>query len=269
MKELLAIDIGNTNVKFGYFCDGALVNQQSHPVSAVETAAAALLHGNNYPVAYASVAPPVEARLLPLLAKREVIAVSASVQDYLTGMDQTMGADRVADAVAAWKIYGNGCPVAVIGLGTATTILVISAAGHVLGGFIAPGLNLALASLHQHTALLPLLTMESAQENAEEQHHRPDRLIDATLALGWDTESHMLNGVFSGHLGLIRQWLELARERVGIDLFAVATGGFSRSTLFAQADEQYKLFDSIDSQLTLKGIALIADSVVNKVKKAE
>lgn len=160
-------------------------------------------------------------------------------------------------------------PVAVIGLGTATTILVISATGLVVGGFIAPGLNLALASLHQHTALLPLLTMDSARQNVEEHESGSERLIDTTLALGFDTNSHMLNGIFSGHLGMIRQWLELARERLGCDLFAVATGGFSRSTLFAQANEKYKLFDSIDPQLTLKGIYLIADTVANQIKSSE
>lgn len=269
MNELLAIDIGNTNVKFGYFYDGDLVHQQSHPISDIESAAAALLHGTTYPVAYASVAPAAEARLLTLLAKRTVISVSALNQDCLSGMDETMGADRVADAVAAWKIYGIDHPVAVIGLGTATTILVISATGLVVGGFIAPGLNLALASLHQHTALLPLLTMDSARQNVEEHESGSERLIDTTLALGFDTNSHVLNGIFSGHLGMIRQWLELARERLGCDLFAVATGGFSRSTLFAQANEKYKLFDSIDPQLTLKGIYLIADTVANQIKSSE
>jgi type III pantothenate kinase len=265
VKELLAIDIGNTNVKLGWFSDGDLVHQQSHPVGEIESAASATLRGSNCPVAYASVAPAAEATLLPLLGERTIIVVNATVQNWLTGMDPTMGSDRVADSVAAWKIYGNGRPVAVIGLGTATTMLVISAAGHVLGGFIAPGLNLALASLHQHTALLPLLTMDLARENADEMAIGAPSLVDATLALGWDTNSHMLHGVFSGHLGLIRQWLELARERVGADLFSVVTGGFSRSTLFTQANEKYKLFDTVDPQLTLKGIALVA-TVFNENK---
>jgi len=243
MKEMLVIDVGNSNVKYALFRDGKVTETWRHPTAEVKESASAILGKTSCPVAISSVVPAAEQELKAVLAGsgRDVISVSAVTQKLLTGMDESMGADRVADAVAAWHLYGKGrTPVAVIGMGTATTMLVVSGSGHVKGGWIAPGLHITLENLHHRTALLPLLKMEGQ-----------------TLQLGYDTDTHMRNGVFAGHIGLVREWLAIAdRNLTGPTLF-VGTGGWSRSVNEHGSIHQ-KVFDICDPNLTLKGIYLLA-----------
>ena len=237
MKELLAIDIGNSNVKYALFVNGKITETWRHPTDQVTAQAAPILKSQSCPVAISSVVPAAEQHLRSLLSDREVISISEICQNLLTGMDRTMGADRVADAVAAWMLHGKGrTPVAVIGMGTATTMLVLSGSGHVKGGWIAPGLSVTLESLHQRTALLPLLKMEGQ-----------------TLGLGFDTATHMRNGVFTGHIGLVREWLSVAKSNLSGRALTVGTGGWSKSV-----DQFGKVFDVVDPNLTLKGIYLLA-----------
>ena len=241
MNEMLVIDVGNSNVKYALFRDGKLTDTWRHPTAQVKESAAVILAKTTCTVAISSVVPAAEQHLKQVLSatSRKVISVSAVTQKLLTGMDETMGADRVADAVAAWHLYGKGrTPVAVIGMGTATTMLVISGSGHVKGGWIAPGLSVTLETLHHRTALLPLLKMEGQ-----------------TLELGYDTDTHMRNGVFAGHIGLVREWLAIANRNLTGQTLFVGTGGASGSV-----QEHGNVFDVCDPNLTLKGIYLLATS---------
>lgn len=248
MNEMLVIDIGNSNVKYALFRDGKVTETWRHPTAQVRESASAILAETSCSVAISSVVPIAEQHLKTVLSEsgREVISVSAASQKLLTGMAKEMGADRVADAVAAWHLHGKGrTPVAIIGMGTATTMLVISGSGHVKGGWIAPGLGVTLETLHHRTALLPLLKMEGQ-----------------TLQLGFDTDTHMRNGVFAGHIGLVREWLSIAnRNLTGPTLF-VGTGGWSGSVQehgrLAGKRGDVNLFDICDPHLTLKGIYLLA-----------
>lgn len=244
MKNLLAIDIGNSHAKYGYFEGETLTDRWSCPLSEIKDCTARALTQYDSPIAIASVVPRASAELTEILVGREVISVRPEEQKMLTGVDQTMGADRLCDALAAWKIYGKGKkPVVIFGMGTATTMLVVSGEGHVLGGYIAPGLGLTLSSMHKETALLPLLEM-TGQSNA----------------LGYDTESHMRNGVFVGHCGLVKEWLKAARRQGGKKIIRVATGGWSEA--IAVAFPEGKVFDVVDRDLTLKGIRLLAKRIV-------
>lgn len=255
MKELLVIDLGNSNVKYALFRDGKLTDTWRHPTAEVKESASAILGKTTCPVAISSVVPVADQHLKEVLAAsgREVISVSAASQKLLTGMADEMGADRVADAVAAWHLYGKGrTPVAVIGMGTATTMLVLSGSGHVKGGWIAPGLSTTLETLHHRTALLPLLKMEGQ-----------------TLQLGYDTDTHMRNGVFAGHIGLVREWLAIADRNLfgfGPTIF-VGTGGASKAVQEHGSIGNRKIFDICDPNLTLKGIYLLATSAKNAPKQ--
>ena len=99
MKELLAIDIGNSNVKYALFVNGKITETWRHPTDQVTAQAAPILKSQSCPVAISSVVPAAEQHLRSLLSDREVISISEICQNLLTGMDRTMGADRVADAV--------------------------------------------------------------------------------------------------------------------------------------------------------------------------
>ena len=71
----------------------------------------------------------------------------------LTRQPGKVGADRLAQASAAWRRVRGAC--AVVSLGTAITIDMVNARGQFSGGLIAPGLRLMARVLHEHTALLP------------------------------------------------------------------------------------------------------------------
>ena len=63
-----------------------------------------------------------------------------------------VGADRIADAVAAYDLYGG--PTVVVDFGTATTLEAISARGEYLGGAILPGIEISLDALFARAAAL-------------------------------------------------------------------------------------------------------------------
>lgn len=244
MKTLLAIDAGNSHVKYGHFRDGELVEFWRHGLDATAQECEKYLTRVDGPVALACVAPTQGAILLDTCKRlgKPVFEVTASAQKFLTGMDDTMGADRVADAVAAWQHYGQGHrPVLVMGFGTATTLLAITSDGHVAGGWIAPGVTPTLEVLHDRCQLLPLLEMKNYSE-----------------AFGHDTESHMRNGVFLGHVGLAKQWLESGRRDLAAlgdkpDAVTIATGGWGKAV-----QDFAPIFDVVDRELTLRGVFIVA-----------
>jgi pantothenate kinase type III len=78
-----------------------------------------------------------------------------------------------------------------------------------------------------------------------------------TLELGYDTETHMRNGVFAGHIGLIREWQAIAKQQIGKKALTIVTGGWSEA-ISAAHNSSKKFFDIADPNLTLKGINLLA-----------
>lgn len=244
MKTLLAVDAGNSNVKFGFFKNGKLTRTWRFPTAEVAQAAELVFAEVDAPVMVSSVVPEATGVLIGtgMRFDRQVKQVTAKQQSVLTGMADEMGADRVAEAVAAWKLHGRSRrAVIVLGFGTANTLLALSAKGHVVGGWIAPGMSVTLAVLHERCRLLPRLKMERAGGE-----------------LGFDTDTHMRNGVFLGHLGLAKQWIATAREQLGLRTrspLIVATGGGS-----GPLQSYEKVFDVVDPDLTLKGIYLLAQT---------
>lgn len=135
---------------------------------------------------------------------------------------ETVGADRLAQASAAWDRVGKAC--IVVSMGTAITIDAVSARGEFTGGLIAPGLGLMARALHEHTALLPEV--------------EPRRM---TSPLGRHTIDAIRAGISFAAEGLIRAALSHHRGRV------FGTGG--DAALFRD------LFDQVLPDLALEGVA--------------
>lgn len=167
----LAIDVGNTQTTLGLFDDGgALVKGWRMASEATDTSD--MLHARLFTyflkdglelscvrgAAVASVVPPLQRAWWVCLYEhlgKEPLCVSAAA-DY--GMPirmphpQTVGADRIANAIAAQKTYG--APAIVVDFGTATNIDVVDADGAYRGGAISPGLMLSANALFSKAAKL-------------------------------------------------------------------------------------------------------------------
>jgi type III pantothenate kinase len=70
-----------------------------------------------------------------------------------------VGIDRLLAAVGANTRRRPGAGAVVVGAGTAITVDLIDPAGAFAGGAILPGVRLMAQSLHDHTALLPVVTV--------------------------------------------------------------------------------------------------------------
>ncbi len=148
-----------------------------------------------------------------------------------------VGADRLANAVAAYQIYGG--PVIVVDLGTATTFDVISRKGEYLGGAIAPGLESSMSSLLQKAARLSKVDLKKPKE-----------------IIGKSTEESIRSGFFYGTLGQIDEVVKRIRRKIKGDVKVVATGGLA--DLIAS---ESKTIEEIDLTLTLKGLSLIYNRI--------
>jgi type III pantothenate kinase len=144
-----------------------------------------------------------------------------------------VGADRIANAVAARALYG--VPAIVVDLGTATTFDCISRQGAYLGGAIAPGVATSAEELFRRAARLPRVELR-----------RPAR------ALGRTTEESLQAGVLWGAAGQVDALVRrLALEMKGTPA-VIATGG-----LAAIVAPECETINRVDEALTLKGMRII------------
>ena len=144
---------------------------------------------------------------------------------------KTIGPDRLANAVAAFK--GFGAPSVVVDFGTAVTFDVVDGKGAYAGGIIAPGLSAMTDYLHEKTALLPKIEIR-----------------DVRAVVGKNTRQAMLVGAVHGYRGLVRALIaELKQELGARKLPVIATGGYAR--LMAKGLPE---INAVDPNLTLLGL---------------
>lgn len=153
----------------------------------------------------------------------------------------SLGADRALNALAAHTKYAGD--LIVVDFGTATTIDAVDFNGAYKGGIIAPGINLSLDALVGNTAKLPRIAIEKPATDS---------------VIGRNTEDQMLIGVFWGYVSLIEGLVDRMKSEIGRPARVVATGGLA--LLF---DEHTDLFDAVDSDLTLDGLAILAERAIS------
>ncbi len=148
---------------------------------------------------------------------------------------QSVGADRALNAIAAQQLMAG--EKIVISFGTATTVDHIGPDGSYRGGIIAPGVNLSLEALVSAAAMLPRIAIEEPE---------------TTSVIGTNTESQMLIGIYWGYVAMIEGLIARMKAEIGGDIKVIATGG-----LAALFDKQAHLFDLIEPDLTLRGLAIL------------
>jgi type III pantothenate kinase len=229
---LLAIDISNTNIKFGMYSQQELRNHWIVSTARQRTTDeyAMVLHDLLKHAGYtltdiddiiiSCVVPPLTRVFRELATRycgREAVIISAHRDlgmRLLVDNPWEVGTDRLVTTLAAHALYGG--PAIVIAFSTATTFDVVSAQGDFLGGAIAPGLVISAEAL----------------SNAASQLFRVE-MTPPRAALGKNTIENMQSGIVYGHVGLVQGLIaRLLREipdvNAGNEVKIIAHGGLAQ-----------------------------------------
>ena len=168
-----------------------------------------------------------------------VLTVSSAIElgigiDYPT--PETIGADRLANAVATASYYG--APTVVVDFGAAVTFDILSASSSYVGGVIAPGLSAMTEYMFDHTALLPRIDLK-----------------EPSSVIGKSTEEAMQVGAVLGYRGLVKDILVAIVNELGCkDPPVIATGGYAK--LIATG---IPAIQRVHDNLTLEGLRIIGN----------
>ncbi len=247
---LLALDIGNSNIKCGLFNGKEIIASwrlaTSFDKSSDEYGITLLqfldhLHFTSSDirgVILSSVSPGLN-YTLDRMIRTYFWKVPMFVSHKLdTGLNiayeppQSLGADRIANAVAAYTLYGGPC--ITVDFGTATTFGVVSAEGTFLGGAIAPGIRSSSDALVARAAQL----------------HRFD-FVKPEKAIADNTLNALQAGIMYGFCGLADNIIHKIKQEIG-PARVIATGGMSD---VIAGDSQ--TIEIVDKLLTLKGLQIL------------
>jgi len=252
---ILCIDIGNTNIKYGVFDGEKLVASFRVASKRSSTAdeygvivrdlleSAAIKRDQIEGIIMSSVIPQLNYTMEHMceyyFGKKPLVVGPGLRTGINVRVDnpREVGADRIVNSVAAYKLYGGKKPIICIDFGTATTFNVITEKGELIGGVIAPGIKGSLDSLVNGTAKLPNIELEL-----------PGKVICK------DTITNMQAGLLYGFAGLVDGILKRARKELGVDkkgCVVVATGGLG-SIIAEESD-----IDITDRTLTLVGLRML------------
>lgn len=210
--NILAIDIGNTRIKWGFSEGNGWVRQ-----GRVDTVRAGELAGEfaALPVAQRTVISNVAgaaarvqvAAALNAAAPEPLWLISSAAQCGVSSgyaAPETLGPDRWAALIGAWRLTGAAC--VVVNVGTTMTVDALSAEGVFLGGCIVPGAVLMRDALARDTANLP------AREGAFS--YFPDNTGDA-----------IFSGAVNALTGAIERMVRYLEESTGAPPPVILSGG--------------------------------------------
>lgn len=244
---LLAIDIGNTQIKLGAFLDGRLVARWYIATDRYRLADeyAALVnsllgmdgidrtavHGG----VYASTVPTLAPVFGEMFRKHfgvEALRVGVGVR---TGMQikyepRELGPDRIAVALGALRLHQP--PLIVVSLGTGTVFEAVSRDSVYLGGAIAPGITVASEALAGRAAMLSSVELAAPKK-----------------AIGTNTRDAMQSGILFGFAELIEGMVRRFKAEIGEDAWVIGTGGWAQ-----QMSHLTTCFDAVDDSVSLYGL---------------
>jgi type III pantothenate kinase len=259
--QLLAIDVGNTNIVLGVFTDDRLTRSWRIATFRERTAdemgalVMQLFEQSGFDraavdgIVLSSVVPPLT-RPMEEMARhyfgREPVTVDPATNSGMPVLytpPSDVGADRVVNAVAAYELYGRASrtPLIVVDFGTATTFDAISAAGEYVGGVICPGIGISADALFQRAARLPRVDVR-----------RPACVIGRT------TVSSMQAGLFFGYVSMVDGIVHRMRQELpdGDRAGCIATGGMADILAGESTSIQ-----RVEPDLTLQGLRIIFERV--------
>ena len=252
---LLTVDIGNTQTHLGVFRGRDLAHEWRAATDPRRTAdELALMFGEFLSladlsfsrqitgVAVCSVVPRATQEMREMTLKYFGFPALVVEPGVRTGMSvrtdnpREVGADRIADAVAARELY-PGEAVIVVDFGTAIKVEAVTAAGEFIGGAIAPGVDTAATALFSTTAQL-----------------RRVELVAPPAAIGKSTVAALQSGIIYGTAALVDGLVNRVIEELGGEARVVATGGLAPVVL-----EHCTTIEAFEPTLTLQGLRIVYD----------
>jgi type III pantothenate kinase len=248
---ILAIDVGNTNIMFGVFRRKDIIGHWRIGTDKTKTSdeygvllrKLVELGGVNVKSIRGAILSCVVPPLLDVLVAtlKSYFGVNPIVVEpgIRTGMPilyhnpKEVGADRIANAVAAFNEYRRS--VVIVDFGTATTFDCISEKGEYLGGVIAPGIMVSAEALFEAASKLPKVEITIPR-----------------AVIGKTTVHSIQSGIIYGYAGLVDGIVERIRKEMGTNPKVIATGGLARLVA-----PESKTIEKVDEFLTLKGLRLI------------
>lgn len=249
---ILAINIENTNTVIGCFQEEKIIFVESISTSLTRTELEYAisfknifeLHGldmNQIEGAIiASVVPPVTnvvRQAVKRLSEKEVLIIGPGVKtglNIMTEQPSQVGSDLVANAVAGIAEYP--VPLIVVNMGTATTLSVVDAKKHYIGGMIIPGVRISSESLTEGTAQLPKISLE-----------KPKKVI------GSNTVECMKSGLIYGTAACIDGSIARIERELKEKAASIVVTGEAAKYIVPHCER--KMF--LDEHLLLKGLKLI------------
>ena len=232
--DILLLNINNTNTSFALATPDRIVCVIKQPTASVR--GIPFNQRRIRQIVLASVVPAATRRIRAQLPVKPFVV--SGTADLGIGVryphKRQIGADRLANAVAAVRLYG--APAIVVDFGTAVTFDIINARAEYVGGVIAPGLSAVTDYLYQRTALLPRI-----------------KLIEPRSAIGRSTVAAMRVGAIVGYRGLVKEILAALQREPGMNnAIIVATGGYA--PLIAG---KIPSIQQVNPLLTLEGLRFI------------
>lgn len=235
IEKYCVVDAGNTRIKVVDFENGDVSSQTFLAIDDREKIKSIISSRKGVTSILSSVLNEKERNWLIEMLQPNVILDSKTplpirLDKYQT--PQTLGADRIANAVAAnfYSIMSNSL---VIDIGTCIKFDFIQN-GSFIGGSISPGYEMRLKAMHEFTGALPLLTLE-----------------DKCELVGASTKYAMLSGVINGIHSEIEGFIDRYNQQYQ-PLTIFLTGGDLK-----RFDKELKNSIFADSYLTVKGLYLI------------
>lgn len=251
---IIVFDIGNTEIDIAIFAEQGIEPKYQYSLNSgaakFDQELLSFLSRNNIKVSQinaaviGSVVPKDTKRIArisqTLFNRRPFIAISGKntiipIKYHPMG---SIGVDRVANAVGAIEYYKK-LPIIVIDLGTATTFTVVSKKGELIGGAITIGIQTAIQALHQETAKLPTVELNT-------------KITKSLPIIGNSTTMNLQSGFYYGFIELVDGMINRMEKKLRRSPQVIATGGLSM--LIAPAS---KTIQKVDPLLTLKGLYTI------------
>lgn len=193
----LAIDIGTSSAKAGWFESGKLVKKERGLNT--DRVKGLLLSGDYKNIIVSSVSSEYKSLAANDTPHIHWLSSKSKLNFEMNYKSpDTLGTDRIAAVAGARKLFPKE-DILVIDGGTCITYDFLNSEGKYFGGAISPGIELKFKALHNYTARLPLL----------------ERTSSADL-IGDDTKNAILSGVINGTLAeiteIIRNYQQKSRN---------------------------------------------------------